>query len=87
MSRIAFAFAALVLAASAAQAQPASTPDMKASRQSVQEACTQDVHTLCGDVQPGGGKIMRCLKDHKDQVSQGCKDAVAAMRAARKAGN
>ena len=43
-------------------------------------ACKQDVHTLCPDVQPGGGRIVACLKSHAEQVSPDCK---AAMKAAR----
>lgn len=88
MSRIAFAFAAVLFAASAAQAQPAaqSTPETKAARQSLREACAEDVQTLCSGMQPGGGKIMRCLKDNKDKVSQSCKDAAASFRAARNGG-
>jgi hypothetical protein len=43
-------------------------------------ACKQDVHTLCPDVQPGGGRIVACLKSHAEQVSPECR---AAMKAAR----
>ena len=41
-------------------------------------ACANDVQKLCAGVQPGGGRILACLKQHKDQVSDGCKQAVLA---------
>src|SRR5579871_6709377 len=47
-------------------------------------ACRTDVQTLCGDVEKGHGRIIQCLKSHADQVSQGCKTAIAEARAARK---
>ena len=49
----------------------------------VREACKQDVEQLCPGVQPGGGGIMHCLRDHADKVSDGCKQAVQAARAAK----
>ena len=39
-------------------------------------ACAADVQKLCAGVQPGGGRVLACLKQHKDQVSDGCKQAV-----------
>ena len=34
--------------------------------------------------QPGGGKVMMCLKSHKDQVSAGCKTAFEHLRDVRR---
>lgn len=83
--RVVFAFAALFATlVPAAAAEPSATPEANSVRAGVREACAADVKALCGDVQPGGGKILRCLKEHKAQVSSGCKEAAAAMRAARK---
>ena len=59
-----------VIAAQAAQAP---------SRQAVAEAraaCATDIQNFCAGVQSGGGRILACLKQHKDQVSDGCKQAV-----------
>lgn len=39
-------------------------------------ACASDVQKLCAGVPSGGGKIVACLKQHKDQVSDDCKRAV-----------
>ena len=50
---------------------------MKEMMKEVREVCHEDVEKFCGDVQPGKGRIMKCLKDHKDDLSQGCKDEMA----------
>ena len=49
------------------------------SQQAVSDAraaCATDIQNFCAGVQPGGGRILACLKQHKDQVSDGCKQAV-----------
>ena len=48
--------------------------------------CTDDVQRLCAGVQPGGGRILACLKEHKDAVSDKCKQA-AQQAAAMSGGN
>jgi hypothetical protein len=35
-----------------------------------------DYLALCGSVQPGGGRVVACMKAHRAQVSMGCKVAV-----------
>ena len=44
--------------------------------QAARAACETDIQTLCAGVQPGGGRIIACLKEHKDKVSDGCRQAV-----------
>src|ERR1051326_1222739 len=39
-------------------------------------ACGADAQKLCAGVQPGGGRILACLKKHKDQISDSCKSAL-----------
>ena len=70
--------------APAADARPTPSPEVKAARQAMRQACMQDAHSLCADQQPGGGKLMMCLRSHKDQVSDGCKSAVQHLRDVRK---
>jgi len=42
-----------------------------------EDACKADVQRLCGDVKPGQGRIQNCLKAHKDEISQECRDLIA----------
>ena len=79
----------LALAAGLALASTLILADAAAARGAmagVRAACQSDLQTLCAGVQPGGGRIKACLKDHKDQVSAGCKSALAQMTADKKAG-
>lgn len=52
----------------------------KESREAVHAACKDDVAKLCGGVAPGGGNVMRCLRDNKDKVSATCRDTLAEGR-------
>jgi Cysteine rich repeat len=36
--------------------------------------CMDDVQQFCPGVQPGGGRIMQCLKAHETNLSAACKD-------------
>jgi hypothetical protein len=49
----------------------------------VRAACQGDVKKLCPGVQPGGGRLIACLKEHQDEVSDGCKEAIAKARQGR----
>jgi len=41
-------------------------------------ACAGDVEKLCKNVQPGGGRIVQCLREHESELSSACKAVVAA---------
>jgi Cysteine rich repeat len=45
--------------------------------------CNADAEKICPGVAPGGGKIIACLKQHKDEVSFGCSKALKAMKTKR----
>ena len=49
----------------------------------VREACTADFKTLCSDVQPGGGRVVACLKQNADKLSPGCRSAMASAKGAQ----
>jgi hypothetical protein len=55
---------------------PPAQPPSKDAVEAARAACEADGQKLCTGVQPGGGRILACLKQHKDQVSDGCKQAV-----------
>jgi len=44
------------------------------------QACHDDVLKFCKDVQPGGGRIVRCLKEHESELSPECKERLAQPR-------
>jgi hypothetical protein len=54
-----------------AGAQTGGQPSVAALR----AACADDAQKLCAGVQPGGGRIVACLKEHKDSLSDRCKQA------------
>jgi hypothetical protein len=60
---------------SPAQSPPLQGPSPQAMAEA-RAACATDIQNLCPSVQPGGGRILACLKLHKEQVSPGCKQAV-----------
>lgn len=55
-------------------AQSAQAGDQQ-SLAAIQAACTEDAKKLCAGVQPGGGRILACLREHKDSLSDRCKQA------------
>jgi len=66
-------------AARCAGADEAVAPAPTVSPQAVAEArtvCETDIQKLCPGVQPGGGRILACLKQHQADVTDGCKQAV-----------
>jgi hypothetical protein len=43
-------------------------------------ACRDDINRLCAGVQPGGGRILACLREHTADVSPGCHDMMQRAR-------
>jgi hypothetical protein len=63
----------LLSAGAVLAADPTASPSPRA-------ACKSDVDKLCPGIQPGGGRIIACLKQNQAQVSAACKDALAKAR-------
>jgi Cysteine rich repeat len=46
--------------------------------------CRADIKKLCKDVQPGGGRLAMCLKQHESELSPGCRERIAESKKDRK---
>lgn len=58
-----------------------STPSVAGN---AEQACAPDIQTYCAGVPRGGGKIVQCLKSHKQQLSPACQQGMAAAAALMK---
>ena len=56
-------------------------PSAFAQQAAAMKYCKADFERLCPGVQPGGGRIIGCLKAHKEEISIGCGKALQAMKA------
>lgn len=57
---------------------------MKKGFKELKEACHDDFEKFCSHEQRGGGRIVKCMKEHKDQLSATCKTEMEAKKEARK---
>jgi len=42
-----------------------------------QGPCAQDAARLCKGVQPGGGRVAKCMKEHEKELSPACRENAA----------
>ena len=82
MKRLTILSVAIIIASSTAAASLAQGAPGGAG---LRQACGADMAKLCPDAQPGPGR-RQCIMAHKDQLSDACKSAIAAMIARRQAG-
>jgi len=47
------------------------------------QACRSDLQRVCPGVQPGGGRIGQCAREHIRELSGGCRQALLAVRSAK----
>jgi hypothetical protein len=55
-----------------------STVDKKVKE--AQEACSEDIGKFCKDVRPGEGRIIRCLREHAQEISSGCSEKIESAK-------
>ena len=60
----------LLLSTSSAMAQ------MRQGARAVLQACKPDIRQFCSQVAPGQGRIKACMKDHVQELSEPCKEAM-----------
>ena len=56
---------------------PFATADEASALAALRAGCAEDAQKLCAGVASGGGRILACLKAHKDELSAQCKQAAA----------
>jgi len=49
------------------------------------EPCRADAQRLCPGIPPGGGRILDCLKEHRNDVASACQAMLKAMAERRDA--
>ena len=70
-------FAFVSLSAAFAQEALAQEQDMTATQRT---ACTVDYAKFCKATLPGGGRILACLSEQHDKLSDACKKVVDAKK-------
>jgi hypothetical protein len=56
---------------------PPAIADQTSALAALRAACGDDAQKFCAGVQPGGGRIIECLKAHKNELSDRCRQAAA----------
>jgi hypothetical protein len=51
----------------------------------MRQTCAPDIQHFCAGIQPGGGRIMQCMKTHGDAVSFDCNTAMLNAKSAKQA--
>ena len=67
MSKLSFAVIAVAVAFSGVASAQSSDP---------RGACKADYDKFCAGIAPGGGRVVACLNDKRDQLSATCKAAL-----------
>ena len=73
---------AALMASGAALAQDQQRVSPEVLKQ-IRAACSADIKKLCDGVQPGGGRILQCMRTHQNEISSDCQAALASAKAAK----
>jgi len=46
---------------------------LEAAAERVGDACGDDIAELCGSIEPGGGRIISCVREHQELLSRRCR--------------
>jgi hypothetical protein len=53
----------------------------QAGLEDIRTYCVTDIKRLCKGIEPGGGRLIQCLKTHKKEMSVGCAQALQKLKA------
>ena len=70
---------AACLKANQAQVSPACKAELASVARTVREvgaACEDDIHSYCADVQPGQGRVLRCLAAAAPSLAPACREVI-----------
>ncbi|KHD90027.1 MAG: hypothetical protein OM95_00440 [Bdellovibrio sp. ArHS] len=56
----------------------------KETMKEVREACHDEMQKFCGDMKPGKGRMMKCMKENKEKFSAACQEEMASAKEMRK---
>ncbi len=59
------------------------SPAKSQEMQDLSTYCMSDIERLCKGIEPGGGRIIKCLKANKKEMSVGCAQALQKLKAKR----
>lgn len=49
--------------------------------ENAKQACAKDISKFCAGVTPGGGRLIKCLKPHVNELSPVCREKFIPIRA------
>lgn len=55
-------------------------PEMQAAAREIGARCRNDIRAHCSGLEPGGGRIARCLMANEDKLSGVCRAAFTSVR-------
>jgi hypothetical protein len=58
----------------------APTPSRAQEMEDIKTYCVEDIERLCKGIQPGGGRILKCLKANTKAMSVGCAQALQKLK-------
>ncbi len=50
------------------------------SAEPVDKPCAAGAERLCKSVKPGEGRVARCMKEHENELSPGCKEDIVKLK-------
>ena len=58
----------------------ASAKAQEGGMEDIRAYCMSDIERLCKGIEPGGGRVIKCLRAHKKEMSVGCAMALKKLK-------